>query len=35
MTNEVFKRQLEERTLVFSIQVLNFLAKLPNKSIFG
>lgn len=34
MTNEAFKRQLEERTLEFSIRSLNFLAKLPNKKIF-
>lgn len=34
MTNGEFKRQLEERTLVFTVRLLNFLARLPNKKIF-
>ena len=34
MTNEEFKRTLEERTLVFTLRLLNFLAKLPKTNIF-
>jgi len=34
MTNQEFKEALEERTLVFSIRLLNFLATLPNQQLF-
>lgn len=34
MTNEEFKRQLEERTLAFTVRLLNFLARLTNRKIF-
>jgi len=34
MTNGQFKRELEERTLVFSVRLLNYLSILPNKKVF-
>ena len=34
MNNDEFKKQLEERTLVFSGKVLEFLYKLPNDKIY-
>jgi four helix bundle protein len=35
MTNEEFKKQLEERTLVFTTDVLNFLYHLPKHPLFS
>jgi four helix bundle protein len=35
MTNEEFKKQLEERTLVFTTDVLNFLYQLPKHPLFS
>ncbi len=35
MTNEEFKKHLEERTLVFTIAVLNFLYQLPKHPVFS
>ncbi len=32
---EAFKKQLEERTLAFSVEVLNFLCKLPQSRVFA
>lgn len=34
MTNEEFKKSLEERTLAFSVRLLNYLSSLPNKKVF-
>ncbi len=34
MTNEEFKKELEERTLAFAVNVLSFLYKLPNENIY-
>ena len=34
MTNEEFKKELEERTLRFAVDVMSFLKKLPNESIY-
>ena len=34
MTNEEFKKELEERTLTFAVDVMSFLQKLPNESIY-
>jgi four helix bundle protein len=34
MNNEQFKIELEERTLVFTLNVLEFLYKLPNEQIY-
>lgn len=34
MTNEEFKKCLEERTLAFSVRLLDFLSSLPNKKVF-
>ena len=30
MTNEVFKKQLEERTLIFTVSVMTFFISFPN-----
>jgi four helix bundle protein len=35
MTNEEFKKQLEERTLVFTVAVLGFLYHLPKHPLFS
>jgi len=35
MTNDEFKKQLEERTLSFTIDVLNFLYQLPKHPLFS
>jgi four helix bundle protein len=35
MTNEEFKKQLEERTLVFAVAVMNFLYQLPKHPLFS
>jgi four helix bundle protein len=35
MAYEVFKKQLEERTLAFSVELLNFLHKLPQSRVFA
>jgi four helix bundle protein len=35
MTNEEFKKQLEERTLVFTVSVMEFLYQLPKHPIFS
>jgi four helix bundle protein len=35
MTNEEFKRQLEERTLAFAVAVMNFLYQLPKHPLFS
>jgi four helix bundle protein len=34
MTNDDFKKQLEERTLTFAVDVLNFLYQLPDENIY-
>ena len=34
MTNAEFKKRLEERTLVFSIRLLDYLDALPNRKVF-
>ena len=34
MTNAEFKKGLEERTLDFSVMLLNYLGSLPNRKIF-
>jgi four helix bundle protein len=34
MTNREFKERLEQRTLEFSVALLNFLARLPDKRVF-
>jgi four helix bundle protein len=34
MTNREFKGRLEQRTLAFSVALLNFLARLPDKRVF-
>jgi four helix bundle protein len=35
MTNDEFKKKLEERTLVFAVDVMNFLYKLPKHPLFS
>ena len=35
MTNEEFKKQLEERTLVFTVAVMDFLYELPGHPLFS
>jgi len=35
MTNEEFKKKLEERTLVFAVDVMNFLYQLPKHPLFS
>ncbi len=35
MTNEEFKNALEERTLVFSVMVIEYLYRLPKHAIFA
>jgi four helix bundle protein len=35
MTNEEFKKQLEERTLVFTVVVMDFLYELPSHPLFS
>ena len=35
MTNEEFKKQLEERTLAFTVAVMNFLYQLPKHPLFS
>lgn len=34
MTNAEFKKGLEERTLAFSVRLLNYLDALPNRKVF-
>ena len=34
MTNEEFRKELEERTLIFAVNVLEFLYKLPTDKIY-
>ena len=34
MTNAEFKKELEERTLAFSVRLLDYLDTLPNKKMF-
>ena len=34
MTNEAFKKNLEERTLAFSVRLLGYLDALPNRKVF-
>jgi hypothetical protein len=34
MTNAEFKKGLEERTLAFSVRLLDYLSLLPNKKVF-
>jgi len=34
MTNAEFKKELEQRTLDFSVRLLNHLGTMPNKSVF-
>ena len=34
MTNAEFKNGLEERTLAFSVRLLNYLGSLPNRKVF-
>jgi four helix bundle protein len=34
MAYEAFKKQLEARTLAFSVELLNFLCKLPQSRVF-
>lgn len=34
MTNVEFKKELEGRTISFSVRLLNYLATLPNKKVF-
>ena len=35
MTNDEFKKQLEERTLVFTVAVMSFLYQLPKHPLFS
>ena len=35
MTNEEFKKKLEERTLAFAVAVMNFLYQLPKHPLFS
>jgi four helix bundle protein len=35
MTNEEFKKKLEERTLVFAVAVMDFLYQLPKHPLFS
>ena len=35
MTNEEFKKQLEERTLAFTVAVMSYLYQLPNHPLFS
>jgi four helix bundle protein len=35
MTNEVFKKQLEERTLIFTVSAMTFLYQLPKHPLFS